>query len=67
MGKITEKIALFNRAYALALEKIGGQPPRKGASPAVELAALIRLKIAAGATDVEIIAADAIRAVTAAR
>lgn len=61
MGDITRKIELFNKAYAAALSLTKEQPERKPPTP-VHLAALIRSKIAAGATDAEIIAAEAVRA-----
>lgn len=62
MGEITRKIKLFNQAYALAWEEVAKLP--EGERRSAFLAAAIRSKISAGATDANIIATEAIKILT---
>ncbi|MDP2408687.1 MAG: hypothetical protein Q8M26_00185 [Pseudolabrys sp.] len=61
MAGIARKVELFNLAYKLAWAHIDENPALKGPAAADALNASIRRQLAAGADDVVVIAAQAIK------
>lgn len=61
MAGIARKVELFNLAYRLAWTHIDEHPALKGPSASSALNASIRRQLAAGADDVVVIAAQAIK------